>query len=78
MNTAFNRIEEMRREIIEIARKEAHNLFRLSQRAHDHGAEKTANEMQDEAWYLYNTIEAYPERLLEWKYSYNTKHAFRY
>lgn len=78
MNAQFDRINEMRTELIEIARKEAHNLFRLARRAHEHGADKIANEMQDEAWLLYTTIEAYPERLVEYGLSYKTKHAFRY
>ena len=78
MNTAYDRIKEIRDELYEINRKEAHNLFRLARRAHEHGADKVANELQDEAWFLYNTCEAYPERLLEWGFAYNTKHAFRY
>ena len=78
MNAAYDRIKEIRNELYEINRKEAHNLFRLARRAHEHGADKVANELQDEAWLLYTTCEAYPERLVAYELQYKTKHAFRY
>jgi hypothetical protein len=78
MNAAFDRINEMRTELIEMARKEAHNLFRIARKADDHGAHKTAIEIREEAWELYTTYEAYPERIIEWNFPRKHKHAFRY
>lgn len=79
MNATFNRIEEMKREIIEIAHKEATNLYRIARSAEAHGAsEKLVQEIRAEAWVLEHEIYSYPDRLLDWKYSYRTKHAFRY
>lgn len=78
MNAAFDRIQEIRTELIEISRKEAQNLFRLAKEAHERGEDRLANEIQDEAWLLYNTCEAYPERLVEYGLQFKTKHAFRY
>lgn len=79
MKTPFDRINEMKAEIIEIAHKEASNLFRIARSAEAHGAsEKLVQEIREEAWILENEIYHYPDRLLDWKYPYRTKHAFRY
>lgn len=78
LNDTLDTINKIRIELGEMARKEATNLFRLARRAEAHGVSaKIVNEIREEAWELYNTLDVYTERLLTYEYISKTKYAFR-
>lgn len=78
MRTNLENLYDIRRELGEIASKEATNLYRLARKAEQHNvSSETVAEIREEANYLFRTVCTYPERLLEWDFEYNTKYAFR-
>ena len=78
MKHLTERLAEIYYELEEIAEKEAINLWRLARKAQAHGcSEKLVNEIREEGWVLHH-MRNNPERMLDWKFKYETKHAFRY
>ena len=59
----MNRLNEIRWELKEKAEAEATKLWRLARRAEKHGV---------------SALTAYPERMLEWKFEYEMKYAFKF
>lgn len=71
-------LKEIRYKLIEMAEKEATQLFRLAWRAKAHGCKpETVEAIRNEARWLHETGTAYPERLVYWKFEYDFKYAFR-
>lgn len=74
----MNELRNIRSQLIEMAEKEATNLFRLAWRAKEHGCQpKTVEAIRNEARWLHDTATAYPERLISWDFEYKFKYAFR-
>ena len=71
-------LKEIRYKLIEMAEKEATQLFRLAWRAKAHGCKpETVEAIRNEARWLHVTATAYPDRLLRWEFEYDFKYAFR-
>lgn len=74
----MKRLEQMREELKQMAEKEAMNLWRLARRAEKHNVSRDViHEIREEASWLHTTAQAYPDRLLDWKFTYEHKYAFR-
>lgn len=74
----MKRINEIRQELKEMAEKEATKLFRLAWRAEEHGCKReTVEAIRDEARWLHETAQAYPDRIVHWEFEYKFKFAFR-
>lgn len=71
-------LERIRYELIEMAEKEATQLFRFVRRAENHGCKpETVEAIREEAWWLLTEAIAYPERLIADEFKYDFKYAFR-
>lgn len=71
-------LKEIRYKLIEMAEKEATQLFRFAWRAKAHGCKpETVEAIRNEARWLHETATAYPDRLVHWKFEYDFKYAFR-
>lgn len=78
MKTAIETLAEIRRELEDLVEKEATNLWRLARTAKAHGcSEELVTEIREEGWKLHH-MRNNPERVLDWKFEYETKHAFKY
>lgn len=76
--TTFDQLRDIKWQLREIAEREATNLYRLARKAKEHGVSQSiVDEIREEANNLSRNSVAYPERILEWKYEYETKYAFR-
>ena len=69
------RFIEMINQLNIIAEREAMKVWRMARRAEKRGVSpEVVNEIREEGHILYNTMTAYPERLLEttrvWKYAF--------
>lgn len=74
----FDEIRDIKWQLREIAEKEAMNLYRLARKAQEHGvSDSVVAEIREEARNLERNGVAYPERILDWKFEYETKYAFR-
>lgn len=71
-------LKEIRYKLIEMAEKEATQMFRLAWRAKAHGCKpETVEAIRNEGRWLHDTATAYPEILLRWQFEYEFKYAFR-
>lgn len=78
MNNTLDTINKIRRELDEMAQREATNLYRLARKAQAHGvSQKIVDEIREEACHLYHSIATEPDRLLTYEYISKTKYAFR-
>ncbi|MGN0989501.1 MAG: hypothetical protein ACI4N6_04235 [Eubacteriales bacterium] len=76
--TTLETIKSLRYELTHIVEQEATNLYRLARKAEQHNVKQSViDKIREEANYLHTTLTAYPERILEWDFEYNTKYAFR-
>lgn len=77
MRATLDTLNKIRRELSEMAEKEAMKLWRLARKAKAHGvSDKLVNEIREEGWEIFRMRDN-PDRLLEWKFEYTTKYAFR-
>ena len=71
------RLNDIHHELRDMAEREAYKLWRMAWRAKAKGcSDKLINQIKDEAWDLYNTYTAYPERLLDNNAKHKLKYAF--
>ena len=71
-------LEVIRYQLKEKANREAYRLWRIARRASKHGcSQHLVNEIKAEATWLYETGQAYPDRLIHWDFKYTFKYAFR-
>lgn len=71
-------LEKIRNRLKEMSEREAMRLFRLARRAKVHGCKpETVEAIRNEAMWLHTTGTAYPDRLIDWKFEYDFKYAFR-
>ena len=76
--TTLKDLEAIKYELVEIIEKEATNLYRLARKAKEHGvSDEVINQIREEADELRVNCTANPDRILEWRYGYRTKYAFR-
>lgn len=78
MGLIFDRVKEIRLELATIAEKEAHKLWRLARKAEAHGvSDKLVNAIREEGWSVWDSRNN-PDRLIEWRFEYQHKYAFRF
>ena len=71
-------LKEIREQLIQMAETEAVGLWRSARNAQKRGCSpETVNKIQEEADWLHTTGTAYPDRLIDWKFGYEFKYAFR-
>ena len=71
-------LQRIKYQLIDMAEREAMNLYRLAWRAKDHGCKpETVKLIREEARWLQNNATAYPERLISDSFKYDFKYAFR-
>lgn len=74
----MKRLEQMREQLISMAEAEALKLWRIARKAEEHGCSvELVCSMRREANWLHNEGTAYPDRLLDWKFKYEFKYAFK-
>ena len=74
----MKRLEKMREQLISMAEAEALKLWRIARKAEEHGCSvELVCSMRREANWLHNEGTAYPDRLLDWKFKYEFKYAFK-
>ena len=74
----MKRLEQMKAELEVMAEREAIKLWRIARRAQKHGcSNELVQAIREEANWLYTTGQAYPDRLLDWKFEYEFKYAFK-
>lgn len=76
--TRGKRVDEIRKELIEMAKKEAQFLWRMARKAEEHGCSADLiKEIMGEAGWCCITSTAYPERLVDRNIAYDLKYAFK-
>lgn len=70
-------LKEIRRTLEELAEREATKLWRLAREAQKRGlSEKLVNEIREEGW-LCHGLRNNPDRMMDWRFEYTTKYAFK-
>ena len=71
-------LKAIRKQLKEMAEKEAIRLWRLARNAEKHDcSHQLVSAIRDEGWWISTNGVTYPERLLDWKFEYEFKYAFR-
>lgn len=71
-------LRKIREQLKAMAETEATKLYRLAWRAEAHGCKReTITAIREEARWLHETAQAYPDRLLDWEFEYKFKYAFK-
>lgn len=74
----MKQLREIREQLKEMAEAEAMKLWRLARNAQKRGcSSEVVNKIREEANWLHTTGTSYPERLLDWKFEYDFKYAFK-
>lgn len=74
----MKQLREIREQLKQMAETEATKLWRLARKAQKRGCSfEVVNKIREEANWLHTTGTSYPDRLLDWKFEYDFKYAFR-
>ena len=73
----MKQLKEIRRALEELAEREATKLWRLAREAAKRGcSEKLVQDIRNEGW-LCHGMRNNPDRMMDWKFEYETKYAFK-